>query len=300
MIADVQDSAVVAQVRSFNRFYTRHIGVLNQGLLNSPYSLTEARVLYELATREAVSASGLIAELGLDPGYLSRILARFQKAHLLRRKPSTLDKRRLLLELTPEGRAAFAPLNQRSHEQTAAMLDRLGELDRTRLLQAMQTIHDVLEPVPRALILRDPKAGDLGWIIHRQTVLYAAEYGWNSEYETLAAGILSKGFERCWVAELGGEIVGSVFLMAGERNAAKLRLLYVEPSCRGKGAGRTLVRACVAFARHSGYPIITLWTNSILSAARKIYETEGFRLVKEEAHHSFGHDLVGQTWELKL
>jgi DNA-binding MarR family transcriptional regulator/GNAT superfamily N-acetyltransferase len=291
---------VIDQVRSFNRFYTRHIGVLNQGLLDSPYSLTEARVLYELANRQGVSASDLTVDLGLDPGYLSRILARFQKAHLLRRKASPADRRRLLLELTPEGRKAFAPLNQRSHDQADTMLNQLSAPDQNRLLQAMRTIQDVLDPQPKALVLRDPRRGELGWIIHRQAVLYAEEYGWTSDYETLIAGIVSQGFERCWIAEFGGRIAGSVFLMVGEGTVAKLRLLYVEPFCRGKGVGRTLVRACIEFARESGYTVITLWTNSILTAARKIYETEGFQLLKEEKHRSFGHDLTGQTWELKL
>lgn len=287
------DSPVVDEVRSFNRFYTKHIGVLNKGLLDSEYSLTEARVLYELATRETAS------DLGLDPGYLSRILSRFQKAGLVRRKRSGEDRRRVLMELTAQGRETFAVLNRRSQERTAAMLDGLAKPDRPRLLQAMKTIQVLLEPQSSEVVLRDPRPGDLGWIVHRQTVLYAEEYGWNAEYEALIAGIIPK-FERCWVAEMGGLVVGSVFLMAGEENVAKLRLLYVEPGCRGHGLGRRLVRDCVAFARAAGYSAIRLWTQSILVSARRIYETEGFQIVKTEAHSSFGFDLVGETWELSF
>jgi DNA-binding MarR family transcriptional regulator/GNAT superfamily N-acetyltransferase len=285
---------VVDEVRRFNRFYTKHIGALNKGLLESPYSLTEARVLYELATRESAS------DLGLDPGYLSRILARFQKAGLVNRGRSRDDRRRLTVELTEEGRAAFEVLNRRSHEQTAAMLDRLAEPERDRLLRAMRTIEAVLEPQAGELALRDPRPGDLGWIVHRQTVLYAEEYGWNAEYETLIAGIVSTKFERCWVADIAGRVMGSVFLFAGEGGAARLRLLYVEPECRGKGVGRRLVRECVRCAQESGYSSITLWTQSILAGARRIYEAEGFALVSSEPHHSFGKDLIGETWTLEF
>ena len=297
-------------VRRFNRFYTKQIGVLHEGLLGSPYTLTEVRVLYELAHRESPTAAELSKELGLDPGYVSRILRGFKKRGLLAKTRSTTDGRRSLLSLTARGRRAFAPLNQRSHDDVETMLSALSGLEQLRLSQAMQTVEMLLgarvEPkVP--YLLRPHQPGDMGWVVHRHGVLYAKEYGWDETFEALVAEIVAKfirGFdpkrERCWIAEREGEVVGSVFLVRHSETVAQLRLMYVEPKARGLGIGSRLVDECIRFARQVGYRKMTLWTNSVLAAARYIYRKAGFRLVHEESHHSFGHDLVGETWELDL
>lgn len=300
----------IASIRAFNRFYTRHIGLLGEGLLASAYSLTESRVLYELAQRDGLTASDLTRDLGLDPGYLSRILARFAEKGLLTKTPSPTDGRHALLTLTDTGRAAFAPLDAASRAQLTEMLSGLTSSERKTLVAAMRNIQTLLGPrrqpaVP--FIVRPPQVGDIGWIIRRQGMLYAEEYGWDETYEALVAEILASfvrnfdpNVERGWIAERNGEIAGSVFLVRKSEEVAKLRLLYVEPSARGLGIGRRLVEECIAFARLKGYSTMTLWTNDILVAARRIYEEAGFRLVDQEPHHSFGKDLVGQTWELDL
>lgn len=300
----------VRAVRRFNRFYTRHIGVLRQKLLDSPWSLTEARLLYELAHRERSSATELGRDLQLDPGYLSRMLRGFEQGGLLRRQPAPDDARRSLLSLTAAGRKAVAELEARSDAEAREMLQPLAGSARARLLQSMQAIEEVLGPAPEAArpwLLRNHRPGDMGWIVHRHGALYAQEYGWDESFEALVAEIVA-GFvrnfdparERCWLAERDGEILGSVFLVQESKTVARLRLLLVEPSARGLGIGRRLVEECVLFARQAGYRRITLWTNDVLASARRIYEAAGFRLVAEEPHHSFGKDLVGQTWDLKL
>ena len=302
----------VEAVRRFNRFYTKQIGVLQEHLLRSPYSLTEARVLYELAHHEQATATAtdLGAALGLDAGYLSRILSSFQKQGLLERKPSETDGRRSLLRLTPRGRNAFGKIDAASHNDVGAMLRNLPPDAQSRLVAAMHTIEALLGAPPdqRArYFLRPHRAGDMGWVVQRHGVLYAQEYGWDEQFEALVAEIVAKFMrqhdpkrERCWIAEQDGENIGSVFLVKKSEGVAQLRLLLVEPQARGVGIGTRLVNECGRFARQAGYRKITLWTNSVLHAARKIYEKAGYRLVLEEPHHSFGADLIGQTWELGL
>ena len=300
----------VASIRRFNRFYTRQIGLLGEGLSRSPFSLTQARVLYELAHRAAPTAAELARDLGLDPAYLSRILKRFRMQRLLTSAPSAAHAKQLLLSLTPAGRRAFEALERATIEETARMLGSLGEPARRRLIGATQTVQEILGPAeaPSEFTLRGPAVGDLGWVIHRQSALYAAEYGWDWTFEALVAQILGdfvKNFdaarEQAWLAERHGEIVGSIFLVrGGDETTGKLRLLYVEPSARGLGIGAALVNACVARAREAGYLRLILWTNDILVSARRLYEAAGFRLVDEEPHVSFGKALVGQTWALAL
>jgi DNA-binding MarR family transcriptional regulator/GNAT superfamily N-acetyltransferase len=300
----------VAAVRRFNRFWTRQIGVLQDGYLESPFSLTEVRVLYELANREETTASELSKELGLDAGYLSRILRGFEERGLIGKKSSEADGRRSILWLTEQGREAFATLDTRSHDEVGVMLGGLSPAEQGRLVEAMRTIEGLLSDQPELKVpylLRPHQPGDMGWIVHRHGVLYAREYGWDERFEALVAEIVAEFIqqydpkrERCWIAERDGEIVGSVFLVKQSEEVGKLRLLLVEPSARGLGIGRRLVQECVRFAKQAGYGKITLWTNDVLRAARRIYEEAGFRIVHEEPHHSFGHDLVGQTWELEL
>lgn len=300
----------IAVVRGFSRFYTRLVGLLNEGMLKSEYSLTEVRILYELAHRDGLSASDLVRELGLDAGYLSRVLKRFEARGLLVRSPAPQDARQTLLALTPAGRKAFRPLDRASRDEIAQMLQALGAPERDRLVKSMLAIERLLgeraEPaVP--YMLRPLQSGDIGWITHRQGVLYNQEYGWDETFEALVAQILAKfveefdpGRERAWVAEREGEVVGSVFVVKESDTVAKLRLLYVEPSARGLGIGRRLVDECVAFARAKGYKRMVLWTNDVLASARRIYQAAGFQLVEQENHHSFGKDLVGQNWALDL
>lgn len=300
----------IEKVRSFNRFYTRHIGLLNEGLLESDFSLTEARVLYELAHCGPVTAADLGRELGLDAGYLSRLLKRFDSQGLIRRSPSQDDRRQSFLALTDKGLATFEPLNQASATQVAATLSALSDSERERLVRAMDTVAHLTGGASETRVpytLRPHQPGDIGWIAHRQALLYAQEYGWDETFEALVAEIAAafvKNFdpqwERCWIAKRDGEVIGSVFLVRHSDEVAKLRLLYVEPSARGLGLGRRLVDECIGFARAKGYKTLTLWTNDVLVAARSIYQATGFRLVKEEPHRSFGKDLVGQTWNLDL
>lgn len=297
-------------VRRFNRFYTKQIGVLQEGLLKSPFPLTEARVLYELAQHTQTTATALGSALGLDAGYLSRIVSNFEKQGLLQKQPSPADGRQNLLSLTTAGQAAFAKLNTQSQQEIGAMLGGLPAVEQQRLVAAMQTIEVILgasTPSRVSYLLRPHQPGDMGWVVHRHAVLYAQAYGWDERFEALVAEIVAKfihnfdpRWERCWLAELNGEVVGSVFLVKQSDAVAKLRLLLVEPKARGLGIGARLVDECIGFARRTGYRTITLWTNSILTAARAIYVKAGFQLVHAEPHHSFGHDLVGETWELNL
>lgn len=300
----------IETIRRFNRFYTKQIGVLQEGLLKSQFPLTEARVLYELAQQAQTTATALGNALGLDAGYLSRIIGNFEKGGLLQKTPSPNDGRQNLLQLTATGQAEFAKLNARSQDEIGELLSALPEAEQQRLVNAMGTITSILGPkadVPVAYLLRPHQPGDMGWVVHRHAVLYATEYGWDEQFEVLVAEIVAKfiqhfdpKWERCWLAEMDGEIVGSVFLVKQSEEVAKLRLLYVEPAARGVGIGKRLVEECIRFAKRTGYGKITLWTNSILTAARTIYIKAGFQLVHTESHHSFGHDLVGETWELTL
>jgi DNA-binding MarR family transcriptional regulator/GNAT superfamily N-acetyltransferase len=299
----------IAAVRAFNRFYTRKLGVLDQHLLQSPFSLSEARVLYELANGEDLGAKEIGIELGLDPGYLSRIIQNFDENGLITRKPLATDRRQYQLSLTAKGRQAFAKLDRSSHDEVAAMLAKLDAEQRTAVVNAMTSIEHALEPPaqPSSFLLRSHRPGDIGWVVSRHGAVYAQEYGWDISFEALVAEIgaqFIKSYdpsrEHCWIAEIDGEPAGSIFLVKGSEEVAKLRLLLVEKKARGLGVGRALTEQCIRFARDKGYRSITLWTQSILVAARGIYARAGFHRVKEEQHHSFGVDLVGETWELKL
>jgi DNA-binding MarR family transcriptional regulator/GNAT superfamily N-acetyltransferase len=302
----------VEAVRRFNRFYTRKIGVLAEAYLQSPFSVAEARVVYEVAHRQPVTASELRKELGLDQGYLSRILRRLQRQRMLSKTVSTDDGRCKLLALTRKGQVAFHRINARSKRDIGTMLDRLGSDEQRRLVDSMATIQSLLGASPERhrvpYILRPPLLpGDMGWVVQRHGVLYAEEYGWNEQFEALVARIVADFIEhfdakreRCWIAERQGENVGSVFIVRESDEVAKLRLLLVEPKARGLGIGKRLVEECIKFARHAGYKSLRLWTNSVLIEARRVYEKAGFLLVAEEPHTSFGKELIGQTWELKL
>ncbi|MEO1224637.1 MAG: helix-turn-helix domain-containing GNAT family N-acetyltransferase [Pseudomonadota bacterium] len=300
----------VDAVRAFNRFYTRRIGVLSRGMLHSPYSLTEARLIYELAKRRETTASDLGRDLDLDAGYLSRVLQRLAKAGLLSKRRSNQDGRQTILRLTAKGQAAFDMLNERSHRKFSDELEKLSPRQQRRLIASLNTVEGLLGEDPEAVppyILRPHQPGDIGWVVQRHGAFYAEEFGWDDSFEALVATIAAdflKNFdpkrERCWIAERDGVNVGSVFLVRKTDHVAKLRLLFVEPSARGLGIGARLVRECEAFARRVGYRKITLWTNGNLHAARRIYERAGYALVDEQPHQSFGHDLVGQDWELDL
>ncbi len=302
----------IEAVRRFNRFYTRQIGLLQEGLLASPFSLSEARVVYELAHHEETTGAHLSDELGLDPGYMSRIVGGLERKGVVEKRPSPTDGRQVLLSLSDDGQAAFSELSAASRAEIGALLDTLSPADQERLVGAMAAIERLLGAAPEhrvPYILRPPQPGDFGWIVERHGRLYNREYGWGERFEALVAEIVARfvrefdpGRERCWIAERNGENVGSVALVKepGRDGVARLRLLLVDPSARGLGIGRRLVRECTRFARQAGYHSITLWTDSVLHAARRIYEEEGYRLVHEEAHDTFGTDLVGQTWELTL
>jgi DNA-binding MarR family transcriptional regulator/GNAT superfamily N-acetyltransferase len=300
----------VETIRRFNRLYTRQIGVLNRGFLDSPYSLTEVRVLYELRFHGPLTATALRNELGVDAGYLSRIIRRLSGLGLLERKRVEADARQTMLKLNDKGRRTYETLEVRQEQEVKAMLGKLTASKRRKLLESMRTIESVLTEGPSPAVpyvIRPPAPGDLGWIVHRQGVLYNEEYGWDERFETLIAGIAAKFFqefdakrERCWIAEREGEVIGAVFCVKDSKTVARLRLLYVEPSARGLGVGTRLVAECIGFARRAGYRRITLWTNSVLHSARHIYDRAGFRRTSEEKHRSYGHDLHGETWELEL
>ncbi|WP_022721534.1 helix-turn-helix domain-containing GNAT family N-acetyltransferase [Rhodopseudomonas sp. B29] len=308
MQQDLTNDETVEAVRAFNRFYTARLGVLEQHLYASPYSLTEARVLYELSQREHVTATEIAAELGLDAGYLSRIVQSFDKAGLIKRTPSPADRRQHLLSLTAKGRASYAKLERSSQQDVGRMLAALAPDDRAEIVAAMATIQRTMSstqhPPP---ILREPRPGDIGWIVQSHGAFYAAEYGFNAAFEALVAQIagdfLAKhdpSRERCWIAEYKGVQAGSLFLVDAGGGMAKFRLLLVTPQARGQRIGRRLVDEAIAFARRSGYRGITLWTQSILVAARGIYQQAGFKLVGTEPHRMFGPELTGETWELTL
>lgn len=318
-MADAPDPARIEAVRRFNRFYTRRIGVLDDGLLDSPFSLAEARLLWELAHADArLTASRLAKELDLDPGYLSRLLRRLKDRGLVRTSRSKDDARVLWLSLSPAGQRAFAPLEARSREQVGALLGTLDEAHQQALLEAMALIEDTLSDTPREsapVMLRPLRPGDLGWVIGRHGALYAQEYGWSEAFEALVARIAADFVDRfdpareaAWIAERDDERLGCVFLVQARDEArqqvipaaAQLRMLLVEPAARGQGLGQRLVDECERFARAQRYRRILLWTNSLLDAARAIYSRAGYRLIASEAHHSFGHDLVGETWEKLL
>ncbi|WP_040688836.1 bifunctional helix-turn-helix transcriptional regulator/GNAT family N-acetyltransferase [Nocardia vinacea] len=301
-------AADIDAVREFNRRYTRVIGVLREGLLDSEYSLTEARIMFELANSGASEVVTLRRTLDLDPGYLSRILARFEKDGLVQRNRSESDGRRQEVRLTDRGREIFAALDQRSSAEVGYLLNAHKPAERTRLITSMRTIQRILDgPGLGELVLRAPKPGDYGWVIQRNAALYAAEYGWDASYEALVARIVADYLddhdehrEHAWIAEYDGEPVGCVFCVAEHETTARLRLLLVEPTARGLGVGSALVDRCVRFATEVGYRDMVLWTNDILTSARHIYQRAGFELVESNPHHSFGHDLVGQTWRLTL
>ncbi|HEV8428274.1 MAG TPA: bifunctional helix-turn-helix transcriptional regulator/GNAT family N-acetyltransferase [Pyrinomonadaceae bacterium] len=303
-------SQQIEAVRQFNRFYTRRIGVLRDGLLDSPFSLTEVRVLHDLSQRDQLTAGEIGSDLGLDRGYLSRILQRFEQRGLIRKTRSQTDARQSLLELTPKGRKVFAPLDTRAQKEVQTMLTALSVGQRRSLIDAMRNIEQLLNPKPEPKVpylLRSHHPGDLGWIVHRHGALYSQEYGWDEEFEAQVAQIVSDFIENfdpkrehCWIAERDGEIVGSVMVVQKSKTVAQLRLLLVEPQARGLGIGKRLVDECIRFARQHNYRKLVLWTNSVLDAARHIYENAGFRLVHEDPHHSYGKDLVSQDWELTL
>jgi DNA-binding MarR family transcriptional regulator/GNAT superfamily N-acetyltransferase len=299
----------VAAVRAFNRFYTARIGVLRDGLLRTPHSLTEARVLYELGQREVTEVADLRRELDIDAGFLSRLLARLQRDGLVARKRSDQDARRQRIRLTDEGQAAFAELDRRSADEIGAVLDALSEDDQKRLVTSMDAVRDVLTQAPPAtgFVLRAPNPGDYGWIVQRHGALYAQQYGWDASFEALVARIVAdyaEGHdprrESAWIAEVDGKPAGCVLCVRREDDVAQLRLLLVEPRARGRGIGVRLIEECLRFARRAGYARITLWTNDVLHEARRLYERAGFELVESAPHHSFGHDLVEQTWARAL
>jgi DNA-binding MarR family transcriptional regulator/GNAT superfamily N-acetyltransferase len=299
----------IAAVRAFTRFYTRKLGIIEPKLLDSPFTLQEARIIYEIAARESCTATELVRALGLDAGFLSRTLQALQRRQIVARKPSKTDGRVTELALTAKGRAAFAKLDASSRKEVAALLGKLDASERANLVKAMTGIERTLEPAaqPASFLLRSHRPGDIGWVISRHGAVYAEEYGWDISFEALVAGIgaefinsFDPSCEHCWIAEIGGEPVGSIFLVRGSDEIAKLRLLLVDKKARGLGVGRALTEQCIRFARDKGYRSMTLWTQSILVAARGIYARAGFQLVKEEKHHSFGVDLVGETWEMKL
>lgn len=305
-----QSAARVAAVRRFNRFYTRQIGVLQEGLLRSPFSLTDLRVLYEVAHREKATAGDLCRELGLDAGYLSRILVGFEKRKLVSRTRSTQDGRQSFLSLTGKGRGVFRPLERRSNRQVSGMLRELSPDGQAQLVGAMHVIEKLLknETAPKAYVLRPHQPGDMGWVVHRHGVLYAQEWGYDERFEALVAKIVAEFVqkfdakrERCWVAERDGEILGTVFLVKKSKTVCKLRLLLVEPTARGMGIGRRLVAECVRFGQRAGYKKMVLWTQSELDAARHLYKAAGFRIVGRQRHNSWGRrGMVAEIWEKKL
>ena len=308
----VPDPTAIAALRRFNRFYTRLVGALDEGHLHSDFSLAEVRVLYEVANRERPTATAIARDLALDAGYMSRIVRRFARAKLIERTPSRDDARQSILRLTAKGRKTFRGLDARAREDVGGMLARLDDEGQRDLLASMRRVEGLLDQGRQrepSYSMRPHRPGDMGWVVHRQAILYHQEFGWNEQYEALTSRIVADflehfdpRLERCWIAEREGETVGSVFVVKHPERpgVAKLRMLYVEPSARGMGIGRRLVHEVTEFARAAGYHTLTLWTNSVLVSARRIYEAEGYQLVSEENHTSFGKDLVAQVWELAL
>jgi len=301
--------ARIAAVRRFSRFYTRQLGLLRENLVDTRFSLTESRVLYELAHRETVTASELAADLNLDHGYLSRILRRFGEDGILKKVRAPDDARQSVISITAKGRKAFAPLNKNSHDQIAAMLEKLGTAEQQRVTGAMAAIESLLDAAPSGspIVLRPHEPGDMGWVTSAHGAIYAQEYGWDITFEALVGKITAEFIEnfdpkreRCWIAELDGERVGSVFVVAKSDKIAKLRLLILDKRARGLGLGRRLVEECLRFAKNAGYSSMTLWTQSILTAAREIYRQAGFRMTAAEPNHSFGVDLISETWDIDL
>ena len=302
----------VDAVRQFNRFFTQRIGVLDESLLASDFTLTQARVLFEIGTRKICTAGDLIAGLGLDPGYLSRILQQFADSNLVLRKQSVDDGRRTNLFLTRKGQKTFAELDRRSRHLIGELLNPLSSPQRARLLNSMRVLQETLAVAPNGapnVLIRAYRVGDVGWAIERHGQLYAQEYGWNEEFEALVAKLFAQfatqhdpAAERFWVAEIDGERAGCVFVVRSEKDAiaAQLRCLLVDPKFRGFGVGRRLVDECIQFCKSAGYSRIILWTNDILVSARRIYEAAGFSLIEQTPHRSFGHDLVGQYWAREL
>ena len=304
----------VAAVRRFNRFYTRQIGVLRKNFLDSPYSLGEARLLYEIAHGRDLTAAAIARALDLDAGYLSRVLRNFERRGLIRRAQSRRDARQSHLALSPRGRKTFAPLDRHSQESAAAMLAKLDPAQQARLIAAMHTIETLLSGTADDAArsdggyrLRAPRPGDFGWVVKRHAELYAQEYGWLAPFEGLCAQIVADFVnkhdpkrERCWIAEIDGENVGCVFLAKDSPTVARIRLLLVDPQARGLGLGARLVDECLHFARRAGYKKITLWTHSVLTAARHIYEKAGFKLMRTERHRSWGRPVVSEYWDLEL
>jgi DNA-binding MarR family transcriptional regulator/GNAT superfamily N-acetyltransferase len=300
----------IGAVRRFNRFYTRSLGVLQEHYLETAYSLTELRVLYELGNRDKLSATDIKQALGIDHGYLSRILRSFGERGLIARTPAADDRRQKLLTLTAKGRKLFAAIDKRQQAAVAATLDRLGDGEQARLVAAMQAIETLIAPsssAPSSYVLRPHRSGDMGWVVARHGVLYGTEYGWNSGIEALTAEIVAAFLKNynpardcCWIAEIDGEPVGSVFLVRETDEVARLRLLLVEPRARGLGIGRRLVEECIRFARLAGYKKITLWTHGVLAAARAIYKISGFQLTEQWVHDDFGKPEPSETWELQL
>jgi DNA-binding MarR family transcriptional regulator/N-acetylglutamate synthase-like GNAT family acetyltransferase len=298
------------RIRHFNRFYTRKIGVLREGLLHSQYSLTESRILFELAYGKELTASDLSRELGLDPGYLSRILSKFESLGLITRTRSAKDDRARIIKLTNKGKKEFDVLDTRSREEILELLNDLTKENQDKLLKSMETIEEILAKklkFAEPFFLRTHESGDMGWVTYRHGILYMEEYGWDEHFEALVAQIVSDFInnfnpkkERCWIAEINGEIVASVFVVEDNETDAKLRLLLVEPKARGLGLGTRLVEECIRFSRRVGYKKLKLWTNDVLLDARNIYQKKGFKLVEKNKHHSYGHDLIGENWELEL
>ncbi len=321
-LQEQQRAERIAAVRAFNRFYTRRIGLLEDGMLRSPFSLAEARVLYELKHGDAPTATEVAESLGLDPGYLSRMVGKFVAQDLVTKSPSPADRRHHRLKLTAKGRRAAAQLDRGSDEIVGALLDGVPADAQERIVKSMRTIGEILRAAeageagaekPAAdrkrptYLLREHRAGDMGWVVARHGAIYAEERGWDASFEALCAEIVAQFLrtydprrERCFIAEIGGEPVGCVFVVRGSDEVAKLRLILVEPKARGLGIGRRLVDECINFARATGYKSMTLWTQSVLTDARRIYQRAGFRLVRTEPHTSFGHDLIGETWEMEL
>ena len=294
-------------VRGFNRFYTHQIGVLQEHLLQSDYSLTEIRVMYELSSRGDLTSADLCQMLSLDPGYLSRLTAGLEKNALIQKVRSATDARAVQLHLSDHGRAVLAPLEQRTQDEVIALLESLPEPQQRQLTEAMKRIQALLQGTAPSYLLRDPQPGDMGLVVQQQAALYAREYQWNWEFEALVAEIVAKYLrefdptrERCWIAEKDGEVVGSVFVVRHDERTAKLRLLYVDASARGLGIGQRLVDECLRFARHAGYKRMMLWTMSALTDARKLYQKAGFALIEAEHTVSFGKELVSETWARDL